>query len=98
MFVFGAEIDGQWSGQENTFTVACGARRSATEFIKIRSLATGRGRFGLAFDWFMPYVTGGAALVMLHSARHRPAKRQHWFRGSCPRGVGAVLRGRLRRK
>ena len=63
MFVFGAEIDGQWSGQENTFTVACGAGCTATESIKIRSLATGRGRFGLAFDWFMPYVTGGAALV-----------------------------------
>ena len=24
MFVFGAEIDGQWSGQENTFTVVAG--------------------------------------------------------------------------
>jgi outer membrane immunogenic protein len=63
MFVFGAEIDGQWSGQENTFTVACGPRCTATESIKIRSLVTGRGRFGLAFDWIMPYVTGGAALV-----------------------------------
>ena len=63
MFVFGGEIDGQWSGQENTFTVACGPGCTATESIKIRSLATGRGRFGLAFDWFMPYVTGGAALV-----------------------------------
>jgi opacity protein-like surface antigen len=63
MFVFGAEIDGQWSGQENTFTVACGPRCTATESIKIRSLATGRGRVGLAFDWIMPYVTGGAALV-----------------------------------
>jgi len=63
MFVFGGEIDGQWSGQENTFTTACGTNCTATESIKIRSLATGRGRFGLAFDWFMPYVTGGAALV-----------------------------------
>jgi outer membrane immunogenic protein len=63
MFVFGAEIDGQWSGQENTFSAACGPGCSATESIKIRSLATGRGRFGLAFDWFMPYVTGGAAMV-----------------------------------
>jgi outer membrane immunogenic protein len=63
MFVFGAEMDGQWSGQENTFSVACGAGCTATESIKIRSLATGRGRVGLAFDWFMPYVTGGAALV-----------------------------------
>jgi outer membrane immunogenic protein len=63
MFVFGGEIDGQWSGQENTFTAACGAGCTATETIKIRSLLTGRGRVGLAFDWFMPYVTGGAALV-----------------------------------
>jgi outer membrane immunogenic protein len=63
MFVFGGEIDGQWSGQQNTFTTPCGATCTATETIKIRSLVTGRGRFGLAFDWFMPYVTGGAALV-----------------------------------
>jgi outer membrane immunogenic protein len=63
MFVFGGEIDGQWSGQENTFSAACGPGCTATESIKIRSLATGRGRFGLAFDWFMPYVTGGAAMV-----------------------------------
>ena len=38
MFVFGGEIDGQWSGQENTFTTACGASCTATESIKIRSL------------------------------------------------------------
>jgi outer membrane immunogenic protein len=63
MFVFGGEIDGQWSGQENTFSAACGPGCTATESIKIRSLATGRGRFGLAFDWFMPYVTGGVAMV-----------------------------------
>jgi opacity protein-like surface antigen len=63
MFVFGAEIDGQWSGQENTFTVVCGPNCTATESVKIRSLVTGRGRFGLAFDWIMPYVTGGAAMV-----------------------------------
>src|SRR5262249_57837583 len=29
----------------------------------IRSLTTGRARFGLAFDWLMPYVTAGGALV-----------------------------------
>ena len=63
MFVFGAEMDGQWSGQQNTFTVGCGPGCTATESIKIRSVATGRGRFGLAFNWIMPYVTGGAALV-----------------------------------
>jgi outer membrane immunogenic protein len=63
MFVFGGEIDGQWSGQESTFTVGCGAGCTATQNVQLRSLVTGRGRFGLAFDWIMPYVTGGAALV-----------------------------------
>ena len=63
MFVFGAEVDGQWSGQESTLTVGCGAGCTATQNVKLRSLVTGRGRLGLAFDWIMPYVTGGAALV-----------------------------------
>jgi opacity protein-like surface antigen len=63
MFVFGAEIDGQWSGQESTFTVGCGAGCTATQNVKLRSIVTGRGRLGLAFNWIMPYVTGGAALV-----------------------------------
>jgi outer membrane immunogenic protein len=63
MFVFGGEIDGQWSGQEATFTVACGAGCTATQNAKLRSIVTGRGRLGLTFNWIMPYVTGGAALV-----------------------------------
>jgi len=63
MFVFGGEIDGQWSGQESTSTVGCGVRCTATQNVKIRSLLTGRGRLGVAFDWMMPYVTGGAVLV-----------------------------------
>src|SRR5262249_57268292 len=36
---------------------------TASEAIKIRSLTTGRARIGLAFDWLMPYVTAGGALV-----------------------------------
>jgi opacity protein-like surface antigen len=63
MFVFGAEIDGQWSGQQSTFQVACGTNCTATQNVQLRSIVTGRGRFGLAFNWFMPYVTGGAVLV-----------------------------------
>jgi outer membrane immunogenic protein len=63
MAVFGAELDGQWSGQQSTFTVNCGAGCTANESVKIRSLVTGRARVGLAFDWIMPYVTAGAALV-----------------------------------
>ena len=63
MMVFGAELDGQWSGQKGSFIVNCGARCTAAENVKIRSLLTGRARVGLAFDWIMPYVTGGVALV-----------------------------------
>jgi hypothetical protein len=63
MVVFGAELDGQWSGQQGSFLVNCGAGCTAAENVKIRSILTGRGRIGLAFDWIMPYVTGGAALV-----------------------------------
>src|SRR5262249_62076713 len=36
---------------------------TATEAVKIRSLTTGRARIGLAFDWLMPYVTAGGALL-----------------------------------
>src|SRR5260221_4418155 len=66
MVVFGAELDSQWSGQVNTVSVICTAPTSActaSEAIKIRSLTTGRARIGLAFDWLMPYVTAGGALV-----------------------------------
>jgi opacity protein-like surface antigen len=63
MAVFGAELDGQWSGQQNSFTVACTIGCTAAETVKIRSLATGRARLGLAFDWIMPYVTAGGALI-----------------------------------
>jgi opacity protein-like surface antigen len=63
--VFGAELDGQWSGQQSTASVVCNGTPpcAANETVKIRSLTTGRARFGLAFDWLMPYVTAGGALV-----------------------------------
>src|SRR6516162_2811438 len=66
MVVFGAELDAQWSGQSNTVSLICTPPTpgcTASEAIKIRSLTTGRARVGLAFDWLMPYVTAGAALV-----------------------------------
>jgi opacity protein-like surface antigen len=63
MAVFGAELDGQWSGQQDSFTVVRPCGCTAAEIVKIRSLATGRARLGLAFDWIMPYVTAGGALV-----------------------------------
>jgi opacity protein-like surface antigen len=63
--VFGAELDGQWSGQQSTASVVCNGTPpcAANETVRIRSLTTGRARFGLAFDWLMPYVTAGGALV-----------------------------------
>ncbi len=63
MVVFGAELDAQWSGQQGGFTVACTTGCTAAETVKIRSITTGRARLGWAFDWLMPYVTAGAALV-----------------------------------
>ena len=63
MVVFGAEFDAQWSGQQNTVAVVCLPACTATENVKIKSLTTGRARIGLAFDWLMPYVTAGGALI-----------------------------------
>src|SRR5215470_2241908 len=66
MVVFGAELDAQWSGQSNAVLLSCTPPMpgcTATEAVKIRSLTTGRARIGLAFDWLMPYVTVGGALV-----------------------------------
>ncbi|MGA7487833.1 MAG: outer membrane protein [Xanthobacteraceae bacterium] len=65
MAVFGAEFDAQWSGQQASFAVACASGCTATEAVRIKSLLTGRARFGLAFDWIVPYVTAGAALASL---------------------------------
>jgi opacity protein-like surface antigen len=63
MVVLGAEFDAQWSGQQTTAAVVCLPACTAAENVKIRSLTTGRARIGLAFDWLMPYVTAGGALV-----------------------------------
>jgi outer membrane immunogenic protein len=66
MVVFGVELDGQWSGQATTVSLICTPPMpgcTASEAVKIRSLTTGRARIGLPFDWLMPYVTAGGALV-----------------------------------
>jgi outer membrane immunogenic protein len=62
--VFGAELDAQWTGQRASFAAACSTPGCfASESVRIKSLLTGRARFGVAFDWIMPYVTAGAALA-----------------------------------
>jgi outer membrane immunogenic protein len=63
MVVFGAELDAQWSGQQNTAAVVCLPACTAAETVKIKTLTTGRARIGLAFDWLKPYVTAGGALI-----------------------------------
>jgi outer membrane immunogenic protein len=67
-FVFGAEIDGQWSGQRASLASTCNTGCSALQEVNIKTFATGRARFGLAFDWLMPYVTAGAAMVNVSDA------------------------------
>jgi outer membrane immunogenic protein len=55
--VVGAEGDIDWSGIKGTTTVLCpGGCETRNKW-----LATARGRLGLAFDRFLPYVTGGLA-------------------------------------
>ena len=61
--VVGAEADGQWSGQQATASLLCTPNCTASSTVNIKSLATGRARFGLTFDWLLPYATAGAALV-----------------------------------
>jgi len=55
--VIGAEADIDWSGIKGTTTMLCpGGCETRNKW-----LATARGRLGLAFDRFLPYVTGGLA-------------------------------------
>jgi outer membrane immunogenic protein len=61
--VLGAEADGQWSGQQATVLPVCTAPCTVTSTVNIKSFATGRARFGWAFDWLLPYATAGAAMV-----------------------------------
>jgi outer membrane immunogenic protein len=61
-FVFGTEGDLDWasvSGSANcpTAGLTCSTRSNY--------LVTERGRFGYALDWWLPYVTGGAAMAQV---------------------------------
>jgi outer membrane immunogenic protein len=74
-WVFGLEVDGQWSGQKETSCLfGCGATTAAffgpggggfNNFLsdeqKLRWFATGRARLGYATNTWLLYVTGGAA-------------------------------------
>jgi outer membrane immunogenic protein len=55
--VLGLESDLDWSSLHGTSTALCPGCTTNNDW-----LATVRGRAGLAFDRFMPYVTGGLAV------------------------------------
>ena len=58
-FVYGLEGDGDWANLSgsSTFLGCFGTCLTKSDF-----LATARGRVGVAFDRFLPYVTGGLAV------------------------------------
>jgi outer membrane immunogenic protein len=60
-FVLGAEADAAWANLKGTG--CAGLCSTETNF-----LATARGRFGVAIDRFMPYITGGLAMGNIKAA------------------------------
>jgi outer membrane immunogenic protein len=60
--VLGLESDVDWSSLQGTSTTLCPGCTTHND-----RLATVRGRAGLAFDRFMPYVTGGLAVGDIHA-------------------------------
>jgi outer membrane immunogenic protein len=63
-WVFGVEIDGQGTGQEDSASAAIAGVGTATLSESLPWFVTARGRIGYAFaPMFMIYATGGAALV-----------------------------------
>jgi outer membrane immunogenic protein len=58
-FVYGLEVDGDWTDLRGTANVAdCGAPcQTRNDF-----LSTARGRVGIAIDRLLPYATGGLAV------------------------------------
>jgi outer membrane immunogenic protein len=59
--VVGVEIDGQWSGQENTVTSVCGFLCTVTETTSIEAFGTARLRLGLAFNNVLIFTSAGGA-------------------------------------
>ena len=70
-WVWGPQGDIDWS--RNKGTHACGGGSSET---KNTRLATAGGRFGYAFDCFLPYITGGAAFADIKMRFARRRRRQ----------------------
>ena len=66
IWVFGLELDGQWSGQQQSLAVECSTDRcTGSHDVRLRSLVTARGRAGVAFDRVLVYGTVGGAWANL---------------------------------
>jgi outer membrane immunogenic protein len=66
--VYGIEADISWTGQRDTFNFSGQTFFSSEDYAydeslraKLKYFGTLRGRWGYAFDQFLPYVTGGFA-------------------------------------
>jgi outer membrane immunogenic protein len=64
-FVFGLEGDLSWANITGSTASNC----VTSCFTTMRSFDTARGRFGVAFDNWLPYITAGAAISDIHAGQ-----------------------------
>lgn len=65
--VLGLEGDGSWADINGSSAVGtCGVGVVGSCYAKLDALGTVRGRLGMAFGNFLPYITGGLAIGDLH--------------------------------
>jgi outer membrane immunogenic protein len=64
-FVFGLEGDLSWADITGSTSTNC----LTSCFTTMRSFDTARGRFGVAFDNWLPYITAGAAIADIHAGQ-----------------------------
>jgi outer membrane immunogenic protein len=66
IWVFGLELDGQWSGQQQSGAIECSTGLcTGSHDVRLRSLVTARARAGVAFDRVLAYGTVGGAWANL---------------------------------
>ena len=73
-FVFGAEVDATWFGVDSTLNLAGVGFPGVNVTAEYDALYTARGRLGIAYDRWMPYVSAGIGLLQMSaSANAAPA-------------------------
>ena len=89
--VYGFEGDGSWADIQGSTTSGCASQC----YTSLRWVDTARGRFGYAWDNWMPYVTAGLAAVDVHAGQSGLTNGIDWRLGPTV-GVGVewmFLRG-----